>query len=502
MRIFLDSNYDKILNVASIINNSKAMTIKEISEKVSLSIPSVRNIVDCIEKNNLTTKENFFIEELPNKSVEIRAINYPLQQLADNYLEQSILFLMVKQHLENRKIVSSKFCESYGISASSFSRYRMSLKKYLQSIGLDLSRENEIIGNEMLVRSFFIAFFRYSNSKWKFSPSVYISLKEFLSKNYMDLEQFTENELRVMCLIMYIGNKRIAQKNFLSDIFFAKLGNIFIRNTVIAKKFFDYFKKKGLDNEQIEFEVGYLLFSLKKEGLLCDNQVLQLMEKFLLSCTEEYKIGYQLSLAVTSNSDNSAICKEILIELIFMNLIIKKGYIPYRHFYYVYDEENFCCFNNAEKKLLEDTYDILSVAMECQEVFLYYKEFIELYNFKELADYFFTVLYAILIKSKLSKPRPITIFIEHSKFMNCLILSNKLKSIFHESIEIIENCNNKVDIVVTDISNSKKGGNVIRVSSYSDEKDFELLLLKILDIRKKIDEGDTIKHLLPYLSRK
>ena len=171
MRIFLDSNYDKILNVASIINNSKAMTIKEISEKVSLSIPSVRNIVDCIEKNNLTTK----------------------------------------------------FCESYGISASSFSRYRMSLKKYLQSIGLDLSRENEIIGNEMLVRSFFIAFFRYSNSKWKFSPSVYISLKEFLSKNYMDLEQFTENELRVMCLIMYIGNKRIAQKNFLSDIFFAKL---------------------------------------------------------------------------------------------------------------------------------------------------------------------------------------------------------------------------------------------------------------------------------------
>lgn len=159
MRIFLDSNYDKILNVASIINNSKAMTIKEISEKVSLSIPSVRNIVDCIEKNNLTTKENFFIEELPNKSVEIRAINYPLQQLADNYLEQSILFLMVKQLLENRKIVSSKFCESYGISASSFSRYRMSLKKYLQSIGLDLSRENEIIGNEMLVRSFFIAFF-------------------------------------------------------------------------------------------------------------------------------------------------------------------------------------------------------------------------------------------------------------------------------------------------------------------------------------------------------
>lgn len=500
MRIFLDKTYDRILKVAAVINNNKPMTIKKISEKTNLSIPTVKKIIECLEKNKLSTSDNLYIEKYQNKIISIQAVNYPLQHLADDYLKSSIQYLMIKQIFENKQITSNKFCRVYSISESSFSRHRIRLKKYLQSINLDLNTENEIVGNEILIRIFFINFFQHAHSQLDFLSNIYSDISNIYLQSINDTKwgQLSDRKKKVVELIFYVTNKRIAQYYRSSDVFFKNL-SVALKNTLLVRKLTYFYISKGISVEQAYLEIGCVLFILRKEDLILNNNICSLINEFLPSCERDVKISQMLSKAVVKDKKNLPKSKNLIYDLTFMNITLQKGYIPYKNFYYIYEEENFYCFNIIEKGILENSYSILDNMMQQKEVSSYYNSFIQLYSFKELVDYFFIVLYGIFIKNNYIQPRAVTIFIEHSKFMNHLILSTKLKDIFGDMIQIVDDYENKIDLLVTDTGVTLKK-NIIRVSSYADEKDFELLLLKILDIRKKIVEEENTKKLLPYLT--
>lgn len=483
MRRFLESRYDKILHVTAVINNhSIGLTIKEIAEKVDLSLPSVRKIIEGLEEHLLSNKENLLIECSNKKMIRVRANNYPLQKLAELYLEESLLYLMVRTLLEERRISSSKFCECYAVSDSSFSRHRIELKKILQSMGLDLNRENELVGSETLIRSFFVVFFRYSHSEWIFSFSTYFELEHLLSKIYPDWTDLTDNERRMTYLIFYVAIKRISQKQFFDDCAFLKLYQQF-EGTEFVHQLQRFFMKKGLSKQQTYLEIAYILFFLRKDELMINNMFKSRMDDILLADNEVFlqKLQQILPTVLPEISWDDT----LLSQLPLMNLIIKKSYIPYHYFYYIYDKENFFCFDEREKQLLAKMKVLVEHILADEQLAKYYQTFLTLYSAEELVNYYFTIFYENY-SSTVKQNRPVTIFIEHSKFMNRSILSNRLQTIFDKTIHILDTYDETADLIVSDLSTTAPLHNTLAVSSYSDEKDFELLLLKILTIRRQL----------------
>lgn len=116
----------------------------------------------------------------------------------------------------------------------------------------------------------------------------------------------------------------------------------------------------------------------------------------------------------------------------------------------------------------------------------FYSHFISRYSLKHLIDYFYLVFYGTLVKYKLTEPKPLNLFIDHSKFSNKIIITNKLKFIFGNSINIFEKYNDNIDIIISDLPNTRNSKYTFSIASYSDKKDFDALLFKILELRKKL----------------
>ncbi|WP_430608953.1 helix-turn-helix domain-containing protein [Enterococcus sp. MSG3310] len=480
MRMFLDAHYDRVLHVAAVINNNKRMTINEVSKKVGFSVPSVRKIIEELEKNELSTKNNLLVIRRKN-IVGVHAKNYPVQELSEQYIEKSVLFFMIKKLLEEGSILTDIFCLEYGISKSVFSRNKIRLKKILQSIRLDLSPDNQILGNEWTIRSFFIKFIYNSRNLW--SLDIYNNVYPILPSVCREWGIYKDNERHFLNIVFYVMVKRIGLNCSLEDTNL-KTNQIHFENTIDKIKLVSYLASKKV--KFIYIELYFFIFHLRIKQLIHnknDIKEFDRIQSFVNSCHNE--IDKAMFVTLKKELEDIRIGDSLLSEISLLNTTIKNFYVPDNYFYYVYEESNFYSFNETEKNFFNNIKQIVAEKIKIKKIAIFYKSFIDIFGFEELVNCFFILLYGLYVKEISINKLPLKIYIDHSKPMNNSILESKLKSIFHENITIVRDDKYIADLLITDYSVGGLNKNELSIASYADNKDFQLIMTTILQLLEK-----------------
>ncbi|MFC3635176.1 helix-turn-helix domain-containing protein [Enterococcus rivorum] len=291
MRLFLDSMFDRKMYILNFIESSKnPVTIKEITEKTGLSKKTVSKVVKEFAHEHDKHKGNFETVCINGKIKNVQAQNLDLEGISSNYLKQSILYEMIKELFLYDNIDAIKFCDLKFISTSTFSRYRKKLQGILRSCGLSLSRTNQIIGDELQIRNFFLLFFSSSGSQWEFDIQEFEFLNKYLSRKLSNWNSYTFQERKKIILIIHISNVRFRQRNLFYPMRLQKIAELHT-DSIYTKVLYDYFSiYKNKNKQQLWNELSIALFFLYKERLIKEELDMEAYNNYFSS--EKFSFVY------------------------------------------------------------------------------------------------------------------------------------------------------------------------------------------------------------------
>ncbi|MBP2098185.1 helix-turn-helix domain-containing protein [Enterococcus rivorum] len=496
MRLFLDSMFDRKMYILNFIESSKnPVTIKEITEKTGLSKKTVSKVVKEFAHEHDKHKGNFETVCINGKIKNVQAQNLDLEGISSNYLKQSILYEMIKELFLYDNIDAIKFCDLKFISTSTFSRYRKKLQGILRSCGLSLSRTNQIIGDELQIRNFFLLFFSSSGSQWEFDIQEFEFLNKYLSRKLSNWNSYTFQERKKIILIIHISNVRFRQRNLFYPMRLQKIAELHT-DSIYTKVLYDYFSiYKNKNKQQLWNELSIALFFLYKERLIKEELDMEAYNNYFSS--EKFSFVYMSEKFTKKIIDfffdgaqDINLYWRIRQEMDLFHLQLELCFIDSHLFYYIYDEKNLFHLDPFEEEIRRK---VAIIFKELKSNDLYRKLF---FSIKESAilEYLYLMIYTLVAEFSITKVEPIKIVLKNSKVFVKDILENKITSFFGESIKIV-NINEPVDIVVTDISIPSLSEEIqsVYVTTFSDLSDLSTLFGEISSlIIKKFDDRKMI----------
>ncbi|MBO0441101.1 helix-turn-helix domain-containing protein [Candidatus Enterococcus ikei] len=497
MRIFLDEVYDRRINVLSFVASKRQeVSLTEIAEATNLSKKTVSIIIRQFEQELNVTDEYFKVTYVHRTLQSVYANNLDLVSISNNYLKMSILYKMIRHIFLMERIDAITFCDLEFISPATFSRHRRRLQKILNQCGLNLTRSNEITGDELRIRNFFFLFFANASGNWDFETRIYNEINEYFGQRIQGWYELNSIKKSKLCLIIYICNVRFSQKKVIEKSILTDLARKFQTGTH-TRVIFDYFHlKKNRSENQAWDETSAALFLLYKERLAEEeNFEIEVYQNFF----NEYNfplVNYSHLLAEKlidvffQTNDRSTIYWHIRKEIDMMHLLMETCFIDPRMFYYIYDERSFFYADKTEQKIKIKIRKVIEQLITETEYGNFFETIKEFTAEEVLIDYTYLITYTMLVKFLQVDFPKVRILIQNSKVFVEPILSKKITLLFGNKVEFVKNQFSSPDIIVTDTKLMESDSNVkeIFIASFSNSSDFSLMLE---EIRKKIIEHYT-----------
>lgn len=487
MRAFLDETYDRQLKILSYIDNKKTIaTIKQISDNTNLSEKTVLQIIRKFEQE-FSLSDNQFQIIHANKSIRgIYAENLDLMEIASGYVKKSVLYKMIRSIFLYEKVDAKKFCDLEFISPATFSRYRQRLTTILKKFDLKLSRDNQILGDELKIRNFFYLFFSRSSSNWEFSSQEYGEIETYIYKKIPTWQANNKIKQRKICLIIYISNVRSSQKHYYDNKVMTRLSKRAIEEYhdgfEYLKGLFDYFLlKKNRTIEQVWNELSFVQLFLYKESLSnekidYDQYETYFNEQNFLFVKQSNLLTEKIIQTFFANLDidRKKLFLQIRQEIDKLHIDLSTFYINPTIFYYIYDRDNFFYRDMAEIKMIEQIKNIVNELIGDPSYQVLWNHFKRNINEDIFVNELYLIIYTLLNKLQQYTYKTVKVMIQNSKVFIEGIISNKLLLIFGDRIQLVKDFRNPPDILITDvhISDKPKQTKEIFVSSFSDFVDF------------------------------
>lgn len=323
-------------------------------------------------------------------------------------------------------------------------------------------------------------------NSWTFDKDSYVEINDYLSSNIKEWDKMDSIKKRKLCLVLYICNVRISQKNIEKSVL-STLAEQF-QESFDTKIFFDYFHlHKNRTEQQSWDETSAVLFLIYKERL-SHEEAFDIEEYPKFFNETNFKFIKYSNLVTNKIMDtffqgetNQSIYWEIRKEIDMMHLLFETSFIDPRMFYYIYDEKSFYHADTAELKIQRSVQNLMNELIEETEYGLFFKTIKKSVNREILTDYMYLVVYTILTKFLQMDFPKIKILIQNSKIFVEPILRQKISLIFSDKVEFVESQIASPDIIVTDVQLHKleSDAKVIFISSFSNSFDFSLLLEEI-----------------------
>ncbi|WP_348921071.1 helix-turn-helix domain-containing protein [Enterococcus rotai] len=481
MRLFLDEIYDRRLKVLNCINNrGHKKNIKEIAKETNLANRTVSMILKQFEQE-LDVPNTVFKMEYVNKTIKsVSANNLDLNSIGRSYLLQSTMYKVIKYIFLYDKLDVNKFCEAEFISAPTFSRYRKRLKNILQQCGLDISRENRIIGDEFRIRNFFFLFFSNASNVWEFAPQEYLEIENYFSTRFSQWKDMDSLKQLKFVLIIYIGVIRSRKKNFAKN---DELINSLekhkeARSTALLLDYCSLGKNKT--TRQTKGEASATLFFLYKEQLISENVERRSYEDYFSEevfsfVADSHRLTVKLINEFFDGSENEELFLNVRREVDLIYLVMHICFIDHKIFYYVYDEKNFYYTDPMEQVIKEKLAHIF------KELGVFENRELKKFKQEDLLNYMYLAIYSLQTQFKITTYEPVKIFIQNTKNFVPDIIRGKVSPLFGDRIDCVDKLTPQVDIVVTDVKLPDKGNlpHQVYVTTFSDYDDITFLIEQI-----------------------
>lgn len=481
MRLFLDEIYDRRLKVLNVINNSgEIKSIKEIAKATNLANRTVSMIIKQFEQE-LDVPDTVFKVEYVNKTIKsVSANNLDLSSIGRSYLLQSTMYKVIKHIFLYDKLDVNKFCEAEFISAPTFSRHRQPLKKILQECGLDLSRENRIIGDEFRIRNFFFLFFSNASNVWEFAAQDYLEIEHYFSARLPQWKDMNSLKRLKFILIIYISVTRSRKKNFAKNkvLIDSLVKHEHLESTSLMLNYFSSGKSKTV--EQVKGEVSATLFFLYKEQMILEKMELKSYEDYFLEenflfVLESNKLTVKLLDEFFEGNKSDDLFLSVRREIDLFFLVLEICFIDYKIFYYVYDAKRFYYADSVEQKMKE------KLAIIFNEMALFSNKRLKGFEQEDLLDYMYLAIYSLQAQFKVTSYEPVIVFIQNTKNFVREIIQEKISPLFGDRIKCVDLLTPQVDIVVTDVklTNEEHKAHQVYVTTFSDHDDISFLIEQI-----------------------
>ncbi|WP_375179519.1 helix-turn-helix domain-containing protein [Enterococcus rotai] len=483
MRLFLDEIYDRRLKVLNCINNSgEIKSIKKIAKTTNLANRTVSMIIRQFEQE-LNVQNTVFKVEYINKTIKsVSASNLDLSSIGRSYLLQSTMYKVIKYIFLYDKLDVNKFCEAEFISAPTLSRYRKRLKKILQQCGLELSRENRIIGDEFRIRNFFFLFFSNASNVWEFAVQDYVEIENYFCVRLSQWKEMDSLKQLKFILIIYIGVVRSRKKNFAENA--ALVGSLDKHkensSTALLLNYFSLGKNKTI--EQVKGEASTALFFLYKEQMIFETieqaeYEAYFSEEVFPFISESNRLTIRLIDEFFDGSKSKELFLNVRKEVDLFFLVLNICFIDYKIFYYVYDEKNFYHADSVEQVMKEKLTAVF------QDLGIFSNIELKMFKREDLLDYMYLAIYSLQAQFKITSYEPVTVFIQNTKNFVREIIEEKVSPLFGDRVKCVELLTPQVDIVVTDVKlpNEDNLLHQVYVTTFSDHDDIQYLIKQIQD---------------------
>jgi len=495
MKLFLNSQINNKLELLSIISTSpSSVTVNDLRNLTGFSSQHIRKLFLEMNDEGIFSYDPNSVVNITwdNNSIKNISIqNLSIDHIATKYLHDSVLYQMVYSIFINGNIVRAQFCSENFISQPTFSRNRIALKKILKNMRLDLNNRNEIIGEELRIRTFFYYFFSNGSAKWMFDNYILSETYQFFSKE--KCSTWTSNSVlwkKRISLLLYISrirasqNKDIDFKISLNDL--PPYSNHDLLN-LCNKYLTKYLKISYLKLEQ---ETIFLIFMLIKEFLWFDPDFIT-----ELSFTTQKNISVKMLMRIFSENmtdlDGALKHEFVSTYLYFFHYNMKFGFIDSRHFLYFYNKDNFFYKDASEKKLFNQIQTLYSRLKQDEKYSIFLTE--NNITCDIFTEFIYLMVYNIKALSPNIKPYTVSLYVQNKKSSIENILKYKLRSLYQKNIKFITDLAiESPDFIITDepIFDHKSlnldYSKVIYVTSFSDKSDLDNLYSavgdKILDI--------------------
>ncbi|MGX7264616.1 helix-turn-helix domain-containing protein [Enterococcus crotali] len=496
MRLFLDEIYDRRIKVLSYINGSrKAVTITEIAEATGLAKRTVSIFVKQFEQELDLSKGIFKVHYAGQIIKYVSASNIDLNSIGSEFLLQSTIYKIVRHVFLYDGIDVKKFCETEFISAATFSRYRKKLKDILHTCGLNLSRENKIVGEELRIRNFLFLFFTNASNFWLFNQQEYKEMSTYFAKHLDEWEELNSIKQLKFSLIIYISAVRSSQKHFFDNETLIKLAQKRIQEPRV-KVLFDYFSlKKNKNSEQIWAEISGTQFFFYKEHIFNEPLELEGYEEYFSQENFSFvQHSKQFTCKILSQFFNEFTDLNLYLsirkEIDLLHLIINTCFIDRNIFYYIYDKENFFYADQLETDIKEKVKKIIN-ELRVTEYNEYYRKIPDYIDQDSFQDYAYLIVYTLLTRFQKVEFPPVRVFVQNTKIFASDLLEEKINLLFGNRVTSVDTTMSNADIIVTDTSvlDAKADFEQTYVATFSDFSDFSSLVEVIQDkLLEKYDQ--------------
>lgn len=339
LNLFLEPAIQKKIQLYQVLQASKSISIKEISDVVKTDIAGVGYLID--ELNNAFHSMAIVEKSQQMVSFAIYESVNPNQLLHALYADSYILACLKFMLMNDSGLPFTEFIDNNFVSKSTAYRARKSCQEYLKTIGLDIQK-NKVVGEEYRIR-FLIALLYY-----KFgvdccgidSESVQLARRFILSTNQaidMDFLDRTENEYGYFeCLLILLWKR----KNYPVDIpqsnEFTQLKKIFIYQGIQEHLHNTIEKELGIVFSREEYDYIFAAYCCTNSCVMADkwqDSDIQLVYEIIFNHSVFrdliQRLGCRFGIDVESNHAMSValiyFSKKFILEL--------QCIIPDKHFY-------------------------------------------------------------------------------------------------------------------------------------------------------------------------
>ncbi|MEI5994287.1 helix-turn-helix domain-containing protein [Candidatus Enterococcus mansonii] len=483
MRDFLNVFDDRRMHIVSIlIREAREMSIPELIKMTNYSENTVRTIVKELHTHpELNSNRLFFTSNKTGQILTIKILNAEVETVGLFYLKRSILFNFVMDSFLLGKVNVGQFCDTHYISKSTFLRYKKRFIDFIEKHGLSLSENNEIMGNEYRIRTFYFLFFSSASSLWLFSEDLDI-LEQSLTSNFFSKFQLNPTQKHHFLLMIFICKIREQHSCFIESpyrVTFSKNGLYKELSDSLSLSVTSFTEKE----EQAESEAAFLfLFILKnkllpslsntiQETLVFDTKINNLNTAIKaitqMFYTNLFHDEFDHTSEINQIEDFDLLHQEVSLFLLYEYYC---SYDP-RDFLYVYTEDYYHL--NPYKQLIKNKSDhILEQIDQLSATYPFLAEYLKPDKIEHFKNQFFLFTIHLYPLFKQGRIDPVTINIQNGNAYIKEIITMKLLLLFRENITIADHFDKAIDLLISDKSYSGEfpHKNKIYLPTFTDEK--------------------------------
>lgn len=458
MKIFINKADNKKIELLDyLIRQPKEVTISELISVTGLSDKTIRSIIQDFPKNPALDPNNVVINY--NEVGKIKSIgitNSSLVDIAFYYLEQSILYVMIKELFLNGNLQMDKFCEEHFISSSTFSRYKSKLKIIVEQFNLKLLSNLTLVGQEYRVRNFFFLFFSNANSKWLFSEGDYHRIDASLTKNFLDDFTLDPAQKSLMRLLVYICEIRNSQGNAIQE----ELDIELKPDSIYEKIYYDinqYIDRHFSCYEHKEREAQFLFLFMLRNQMISPDPYSEQGISVVIKSREEFKLSYQKSGDYLASEilahffdGNENIRPIVQYKVEMFLLYAASSFCDSRCFLYIYDLNKYYSKTNYEQQIIDKVKLIIQKIMKKFPTNPFVVSVKDIDRKEAFENQLFLLVYSLLSKQKRYKTVKVKVYVQNSKVYIADILKRQIKDMFLENVDIVARYSDDIDVFISD----------------------------------------------------